>query len=129
MNNDPLANIFSAIMNAEKVGKRTVVVTPVSKTAIGLLKVMHENRYLGSTEETSKSRGGIAKVNLLGKINDCGIIKPRFAVKHNSFERFEKRYLPAKGVGIIVLSTPKGLMTHQEAKEKHTGGRLLAYCY
>ena len=45
------------------------------------------------------------------------------------YEKFEKRYLPAKGFGIIIVSTPKGLMIHKEAISKVTGGKLIAYCY
>ena len=58
-----------------------------------------------------------------------GAIKPRFAVKATEYEKFEKRYLPAKGFGILIVSTVKGLMTHYEAKQQGLGGRLIAYCY
>ena len=74
-------------------------------------------------------KAGLIKVNLNGNINKCGVIKPRFAVKRKDFEKFEKRYLPAKDFGIIIISTPDGLMTHIQAKEKNLGGRLIAYVY
>ena len=45
------------------------------------------------------------------------------------FEKYEKRFLPAKDFGIIIMTTPQGIMTHIEAKKKSTGGKLLAYCY
>ena len=66
---------------------------------------------------------------MAGSINKCGVIKPRFSVKKNEYEKFEKRYLPAHGFGIIIVSTPKGLMMHDEAIEKGLGGKLIAYCY
>ena len=66
---------------------------------------------------------------LKGNINKCGVIKPRHAVKKDEFEKFEKRYLPAKNFGILIVTTPKGIMTHYEAKELGIGGRLLAYMY
>ena len=44
-------------------------------------------------------------------------------------EKYEKRYLPAKQFGILIISTPKGLMTHVQAMDKKTGGKLIAYCY
>jgi len=65
----------------------------------------------------------------LGRINDCGVIKPRFPVKKNEFEKWEKRYLPSPDVGLLVISTSKGVMTHREAKELGIGGVLLAYVY
>jgi small subunit ribosomal protein S8 len=47
----------------------------------------------------------------------------------DEYEKFEKRFLPAKGVGVLIVSTIKGIMTHEEAKGKTLGGRLIAYCY
>ena len=69
------------------------------------------------------------KVNLIGKINNCGVIKPRFAIKSDEFEKFEKRFLLAKDFGIIIVSTNQGLITHREAKKKKIGGKLMAFCY
>jgi len=37
--------------------------------------------------------------------------------------------LPAKGFGIILVSTNQGILVHSQAREKNLGGRLLAYCY
>ena len=44
-------------------------------------------------------------------------------------EKFEKRYLPAKDFGILLVTTNKGVMTHEEAKKNHVGGKLLAYVF
>ena len=72
------------------------------------------------------TKGGYLKINLLGSINAIGVIKPRFAVSVDEFEKFEKRFLPAQDMGIILVSTSKGIMTHTEAKNK-IGGKLFAY--
>lgn len=129
MLNDPIANVMSAILMYEKSGKRELVVHPVSKLMRKVLRIMQDHQYVGEFEDISEGRGGFAKLNLLGNVNKCGVIKPRFAVKSADFIKFEKRYLPASGVGILVLSTPQGLMTHVQAREKGLGGRLIAYCY
>jgi small subunit ribosomal protein S8 len=129
MLNDPLANVMSAILTCEKIGKKDLLIHPVSKTIRRVLAIMQELGYLGALEEISESRGGFAKLNLLGNLNKCGVIKPRFAIKATMFQKFEKRYLPANGVGILILSTPLGFITHEQAKEKKIGGRLIAYCY
>ena len=129
MLNDPLANVLSAMMMYEKSGKRQLIVHPVSKLMRKVLKIMQDHQYVGDLDEISEGRGGFAKLNLLGNVNRCGVIKPRFAVKNEGFIKFEKRYLPASGVGILILSTSQGLMTHVEAREKGLGGRLIAYCY
>ncbi|MAG78181.1 30S ribosomal protein S8, partial [archaeon] len=59
----------------------------------------------------------------------CGVIKPRFSVKIDGYEKFEKRFLLSKDFGLIIVSTSKGIMTHIEAKEKKLGGKLLAFVY
>ena len=129
MLNDPLAAALTKVINAERVGKREVVIRPASKMIKKVLTIMNEHHYLGSFEEIVDEKGGVLKVNLLGNINKCGVIKPRFSSKKTDFEKWEKRYLPAKDFGFILVSTPQGILTHSSAKEKGTGGKLLAYCY
>lgn len=129
MLNDPLANVLSKILNYELIRRKEVLIHPFSKEIKEILKIFNEKQYVGSTEEITKGRGGVAKLYLLGAINKCGVIKPRFSVTLQEFVKFEKRYLPAVGVGILIISTNKGLMTHDEAKKNKIGGRLIAYCY
>ena len=129
MLNDPLASALSAILNAEKISRTESIVKPVSNMIKEILKLMNENGYIGDFKEINDNKGNIIKINLIGKINKCGAIKPRHSVKSDAYEPFEKRFLPAKDYGLIFVSTPKGIMTHTQAKEKKTGGVLLAYCY
>ena len=68
-------------------------------------------------------------IQLLGRINKCGVINPRFPIQKDEFEDEERAYLPARGFGILVVTTSEGVMTHEDAKEKSIGGRLLAYIY
>ena len=127
--NDPLANALSSILNDEKVGRHESMTAPSSKIIRKVLEVIKDNGYIGSFEEIKNGRGDSIKINLLGNINKCGVIKPRYSIKNDQFEKFEKRYLLARGMGILILSTPAGIMSHNEAKKKRIGGRLLAYCY
>ena len=129
MLNDPLADMMSLILNNESIGRSECIIKPVSKIIKEVLKVMKENDYVGEFKEIVDSRGNYIQLSLLGSINKCGVIKPRYSVDKNDFEKFERRYLPAKDIGILFISTPKGIMTHYGAKAKKTGGRLLAYCY
>ncbi len=129
MMNDTLAAALSNINNAEKVGKNQCIAKPVSKMLKKILDIMRDHNYVGSYEVIDDNKGGIIKINILGAINSCKAIKPRFSVQTNTFEKFEKRYLPAKDFGLLIVSTSKGVMTHHEAKEKKIGGKLLAYVY
>ena len=123
--NDPLASVLSSIVNYEKVGKKELEVKFSSKMINNVLSIMKDHRYIG--EYATKE--GLLKINLLGNVNKCGVIKPRFSVKKNDYEKFEKRFLPARGFGFLIVSTPKGLMVHEDAKGKSIGGRLIAYVY
>lgn len=127
--NDTLSSALSNIFNAEKIGKQNCLVKPMSKTIKLILELMKSQGYIGEIEYSENLKGGQAKINLLGAINKCGSVKPRYNVKRNEFEKFEKRYLPAKDFGFLIVSTSKGVITHIEAKEKNLGGRLLAYFY
>jgi small subunit ribosomal protein S8 len=129
MLNDALANALSKILNAEKLGKESCLIKPISNVIKEVLKIMNENNYIGEFKEIDDGKGGLIKINLLGKINKCGVIKPRYPVKKDEFEKFEKRYLPAKDFGIILVSTTKGIVVHNQAKKEESGGILLAYCY
>ena len=128
MLNDPLANVMSLILNNELIGESECLIKPVSKVIKEILKVMKENGYVGDFKEVEDGRGNYLKLTLNGGVNKCGVIKPRYSVKNNNFENFERRYLPAKDVGILFVSTPRGIMTHYDAKSKKTGVKLLAYC-
>ncbi len=125
---DPLADALTAISNASAVGKREVTVRIASKLLGNVLKILQDEGYIGEFEYI-EGRGGAFKVKLLGRINKIGAIKPRFSVKKDEFEYWERRYLPASNVGVLIVSTPQGVMTHREAKKRGIGGVLIAYCY
>ncbi len=129
MQNDPLASALSVILNAERLGKKSCIVKPVSTQITTVLGLLKTNGYLDETQIVEDGRGNMLQISLTGKINKCGAIKPRFSVKNDNFERFEKNFLPAKDFGILVVSTSKGMMTHRAAKEQGLGGKLIAYCY
>jgi small subunit ribosomal protein S8 len=127
--NNPLANVLSHIQNYENLGKLQVTTLNNSKVIKKVLELMQIEGYIGSFEEVEDSKGNFLKINLLGKINKVNVIRPQFQIKLADYKKFEKRFLPAKEFGIIIISTNKGIMTHREAKENNLGGKLLVYCY
>ncbi len=126
---DPISDALIAIKNSDRAAKQECMYRPASKLLGKILKVMQAKGFISSFEFVEDGRDGIYKIGLLGKINECRAIKPRYAIKKNKFESFEKRYLPARDVGILIVSTPQGVLTHREAKDKGLGGRLVAYVY
>ncbi len=126
---DTLANGLITIINNEMRNKRECVISPASKLLGRVLRIMQLNGYIGEFEFIDDGRSGKFKVQLLGRINKCGAVRPRFAVKVDGFENWEKRFLPSRDVGIMVVSTSQGVIAHREAEEKNLGGRLLAFVY
>lgn len=128
MLNDPLSNALSNINMHEKARKQHCIM-PFSRTIGNVLRVMQKHNYIGTFEYIDDPQNGRFKAELLGAINRCGVIKPRHAVRRNEYEKWERRYLPAKGFGILIVSTSRGVMDHMEAQSLGMGGRLLAFVY
>lgn len=128
MRHDILSDVLYVMNNAEKIGKATCTV-PASNLVKNVLKVMQKENYIGNFEMIDDGKTGVFRVELIGRINHSRVIKPRFFVKKNGYEKWEKRYLPAKGFGMMIISTPKGVMSQREAEKLGVGGRLLGYVY
>ena len=126
---DTLANGLTTLVNNEMRNKRECVISPASKLLGRVLSVMQLNGYIGEFEFVDDGRAGKFKVQLLGRINKCGAVKPRFSVKSDEFERWEKRFLPSRDIGVLVVSTSSGVFSHREVKKEEIGGRLLAFVY
>ena len=129
MQQDPLADALTTIKNAEDNGKVECTLRPASKIIASVLTVFKENNYIEGFEYVDDGKAGFFNVNLLGNINKCGIVRPRYAVKIEDFERYEERFLPSRAMGILVVTTSKGVMPHFEAKRHGIGGQILAYIY
>jgi len=126
---DTLANGLTTIINNEMRNKRECIISPASKLLGRILRIIQLNGYVGEFEFIDDGRSGKFKVQLLGRVNKCGAIRPRFSVKVDEFEEWEKKFLPSRDVGILVISTPNGVLSHREAREKRIGGKLLAFVY
>lgn len=126
---DTLANALNCLKVAEIKGKSQAKVKPASRVIREVLLLFQKNGYVGEFKFVDDGKSGEFIVTLAGKINNAGAVKPRFSVSAKTWEKFETRFLPAKGVGILVVSTPQGIMGHNEAQEKNLGGRLLCFVY
>ncbi|KAK1357336.1 Small subunit ribosomal protein S15Ae [Heracleum sosnowskyi] len=115
--NDALKSMF----NAEKRGKRQVMIRPSSKVVIKFLMVMQKHGYIGEFEYVDDHRSGKIVVELNGRLNKCGVISPRFDVGVKEIEPWTARLLPSRQFGYIVLTTSAGIMDHEEARRKNVG--------
>ncbi len=129
---DTLANAVTSLVNAEARAKKEALIMPASRLIVEVLKVMQREGYIGEIEYIDDGRQGKLRVQLLGRINKAGVIKPRYSVKVKELTRMPpwlRKFLPSREIGILILSTPHGVMSHREALAKKTGGVLLAYVY
>ncbi len=126
---DTLTNGLITIINNELRNKRECIISPASKLLGQVLRIMQLNGYLGEFEFIDDGRSGKFKVQILGRINKCRAIKPRFAVKTGGFEKWEKQFLPSRDFGLMIVTTSQGIISHRTAEEKNIGGRLLAFVY
>ncbi|MBS7612060.1 30S ribosomal protein S8 [Candidatus Bathyarchaeota archaeon] len=127
--NDTLANALAMIANNETRRNKECIIYPASKLIGNVLRVIQIHGYIGEFELIDDGRGGKFKVQLLGNINACKAIKPRYSVKFKELDEYKRMFLPSRNIGILILSTPLGVMSHREAEAKHLGGKLLAYVY
>lgn len=123
MSQDIVSDILNEIMNAKKAKKTSIVTTRHSKLLMKILELMKRYDYIDFEMDEGKLTITIKEVS------ECKSIKPRFTADKKSLEKYIRRFLPARNFGYVIISTNKGLMTHEEAQENKIGGSLIAYFY
>ena len=124
-----LADCLKSIINAEKRGKRQVLIRPSSKVVLRFLRLMQKDGYIGEFEVVDDHRSNKIVVDLNGRLNKCGVISPRFDISLVDLEQVTTNLLPSRQFGYVVLTTTYGILDHEEARKRHTGGKLLGFFY
>ncbi len=124
---DPIADMLISIKNAGNAGKHTATV-PFSQIKESIASVLFQNGYIasyakkGKTVSTKTLELGIAFNGKKPVVRDVRrMSKPsrRMYIKAAEIKSIRNGY------GLTVLSTPKGLMTGEEAKKSQVGGEVL----
>jgi small subunit ribosomal protein S8 len=126
MSQDIVADALNTIMNNKSLEKKEVMIKKVSKLLVRILEMMKKDGHVDFEIIGDKKKIAIVKIN---KLNESRAIKPRYSVEVSEINKYERRFLPSRNFGKLIISTSKGLMSQKEAYEKNIGGCLIAYYY
>ncbi len=127
---DPISDMIVRIKNASD-SKKESVVFPYSKLKLAILDTLAKSGYIKSFSKKGKKIAKFIEVVLLygeGTENGEAKIKGVERVSKTSKRVYNKMKDIRKvksGIGSLILSTPKGIMTDKQAKEAHVGGEAL----
>ena len=125
MSQDIVADGLNEIMNARRAGKRELKISQWSKVLLNIFEMMKKADYI-DYEVNEEERKVVVKIL---KLNKCRAVKPRYFVAVEDIDKYLRRFLPSRNFGVLVISTSKGLMTHDGAYENKIGGAVIAYFY
>jgi small subunit ribosomal protein S8 len=131
MYNDPIADMLTRIRNASNVGLPMVEV-PASKLKMEIAKLLLKEGYIRSYE--IREAGNHKNVRILLKYDENGypVIRKLVRVSRPGLRKYYKvGNLPRilSGAGVLIVSTPKGLLSDREARKNRVGGEALCYIY
>lgn len=124
---DPVADMLTRIRNACSAGHRRVDI-PTSKLKVEVARILRENHYIADFKVLDDGGRGVLRL-YLKYYNEQPVIRELKRVSAPGLRRYVKcRELPRikNGLGMAIVSTPKGLMTDRQARTANLGGELLA---
>eukprot|EP00766_Chilomastix_caulleryi_P004776 gnl/Chilomastix_caulleri/61.p1 GENE.gnl/Chilomastix_caulleri/61~~gnl/Chilomastix_caulleri/61.p1 ORF type:complete len:131 (+),score=25.19 gnl/Chilomastix_caulleri/61:90-482(+) len=122
-----LRDTLRSIVNAERTGKRQVLVRPASKVTIKFLQNMQKDGYIEDFTVVDDHRCGKIVIDLNGRLNKAGVISPRFDVKADEIEKWVNQLLPSRLFGHLIFTTSSGIMDQHECIHRGVGGKIIGY--
>ncbi|KAI9118951.1 hypothetical protein K1719_009626 [Acacia pycnantha] len=122
-----LNDALRTMVNAERRGKATVELKPISTVISSFLRIMKVRGFIKDFEVYDPHRVGRITVQLQGRINDCRALTYRQDIKVVDIEKYRLKTLPTHQWGYVVITTPDGVLDHEEAMERNAGGQVLGY--
>jgi small subunit ribosomal protein S8 len=130
MQTDPLADFLTSLRNANKVSKPEVV-APYSRLKGDVADVLKKEGFIEDFELTKEGKIQKLKVTLKSNQRQKAIRGIKRVSKPGIRIYVGAREIPKVlgGLGVSILSTPKGVMSGREAKKQNVGGEVLLYIW
>ena len=130
---DPIADYLTRLRNAIRAGHRVVDI-PGSKMKREITKILYEQGYILNYKfiEGPHASGTIKIALKYDPVDHVSAIKDLQRVSRPGLRQYTGyKDMPRvlNGLGIAILTTPQGVMTNKEAKERKIGGEVLCYVY
>ncbi len=127
---DPIADLLTRIRNACRAKHRRVDV-PASKLKSAVVKLLLEQQYIANYTTLTDGKQGILRINLRYHEGKPVIQGLRRVSKPGLRQYRRKDELPRVlgGLGTVIISTSKGVMTGAQARKENVGGEILAYIW
>jgi small subunit ribosomal protein S8 len=126
-NQDPIADMLTRIRNANRVGRRMVLI-PKSKICSGIAQVLKDEGYIEEYAVIEDEQQGQIRVKLKYGMNGDKVIHVIDRASKPGCRLYRSvKDLPTilNGMGIVVVSTSKGVMSDRKAREANVGGEVL----
>jgi len=128
---DPIADYLTRIRNAGK-ARHSKVDIPASNMLKEITRILLEEGYIRNYTTIDDPRQGILRVYLKYSKDRKNTITGLERVSRPGYRRYtgvEKIPRVLNGLGIAILSTPKGILTDKEARKEKVGGEVLCYVW
>ena len=129
MMTDPIADMLTRIRNAAMVHKKEVAV-PYSKLKLSIAEILAREGYVAKVEET-KTKPAFIVITLKynGRTSAISHLERLSTPGHRKYVKKDSINKVLNGLGLAILSTPKGVLTGEEAVKENVGGELLCEIY
>lgn len=124
---DPIADMLTRIRNGIQ-ARHTQVEMPSSKLKVAIAKILKDEGYVKDYEVTKDVPQAVLRVSLKYTADRQSVVSTLKRLSRPGLRRYTKRDsipLVLGGMGLVIMSTPKGLMSGKEAFKRNLGGELI----
>ena len=128
---DPIADMLTRIRNASTVSHETVDI-PASKLKVELARVLKEEGFIADYAVKEEGKFKVITITLKYDMNRKPVITKLERISKPGLRHYSKAKKLQKvlgGLGVAIISTPKGLLTDRKARKENVGGEVLCYVY